>query len=712
MTPDNGVVEDYSQIYEFAHTRVATLTAFRTPLIEPNRFQPDPLILKNPSSDQNAYGWWNPEKALLPPSYGTFQEISDNGNTWSGPDDHSSSFAVTHDTSRVYVTIIVKDDDFTGCPGGQVWAADGVQIGLSTADNIGLKEDGLPKKQSLINFCMTGYGSNETEKVTQFEKNVPDDAKQDFGWSFHDMGNHMHRYVFHFGPSMFDMTGSKFPADFQFGLAIAVWDDGQGWSGLNYRSLLYCPGWGGIDSKCPQYNALVSLSPRSPPSYMHAESCKSKPCSSSMTYRQIPPMKVWDRSDIGNPTAIPKWGLRQHLSGGWHSKQEEKFYNSDVNAAYYVNYDSEVMHFSIMTRDLEHYGSPSIWAGDGVQLAWNTQLESALTDCTSEISAPDVLMNVAIVPSSNGTLEMRWSMEKSSGLNLISFQDKASFSRSEDNVTYYHFEFSPSDFGKTVFSPGDIIPFGWIVNDNAEGGDPVLSWHNQNAWAGMGHYSIIGGKKACALSMLSLEPHGEDVEKLFSPPDYPIKVSYIKTYESLMKEDRHKNNSWLNFTFVHPNNGTFQTGSMSVFIDFDQNVTTSSHLTGINADQCGVFTGGRRDEEIESCWKGHTDLLWYYYPDKGLDAELKASNTGLLCEAMFKGLTEEEKQNVDPNNHGVCFSEPSKIDLEIPVANLKSFHFALKVTHKPKTVRITRYADEAQIEASFTRPFPWDYEIA
>ena len=56
------------------------------------------------------------------------------------------------------------------------------------------------------------------------------------------------------------------------------------------------------------------------------------------------------------------------------------------------------------------------------------------------------------------------------------------------------------------------------------------------------------------------------------------------------------------------------------------------------------------------------------------------------------------------------FGKKTQIDLTLPVKDMASFHFLLKVTHKPKSILVSKIEDENAV--AFTRPFPWNIAVA
>ena len=730
MTPDNGLVTDWSTVYADATVPHAPITAYRVVTPTPNRFQPDAPLLHNPVFEMNAYGWWTKENSAFPRPRGTYQQLQNNLNLWNGPSDLSATYQVTHDTEKVYVTAQVQDDVHLWAEPGNALSQDNLMLGLATVDNRPLDADGKPQKQMLINLGISNAG-NATHPVYakefMFEKNV-DEAQRvgvDFTWS-RDETNKITTYVVHLPARLFGITDGKFPENFQFGLAAMNndFDDSNGWEGsvgLNVDALLYCPGtWTAdmLDSKCPQYTSLVTLSPHTPPTYMHAFHCSNKPCDMAMGMASTPPMKTWKNPHQDDPSKLPTWTTRNHLSNGWFAReQHESFFMSDANSNYRVAWSTDEMRLTLMTHDGFHKATPGQpWAGDGIQMSWSTTMDNVLTECVSNIQKPDVLMNVNIVPDANGTLTLGWFRERDSGLDLTPFMNAATFERKEDR-TYYHFKFSPADFGKTLFSAGDTLPFAYIVVDGNDDPDKQEeSWTNQIAWSGVGQYTIVGGKKACASGFLTLDPGTADERaSIFRAPEYLLKTTFIETTEPAVTPAELQASSWLNVSLSHPNLATdasskFGKVLMTFTIDAGEAVDTAAHLTGRNLAQCGTldYPSIGLQIPVDECWYGHNNLVWNKGYTKGLTG-FTTTGTNFICAAMFEGLTEEEKQNVDPDNVDVCFTKKTQIDLTVPATDLGNFHFLLKVTHKPKSITISKIEDENGVQ--FARAFPWSIAI-
>lgn len=718
---------DFGRLRTTHGTPPKSLTAYRVPegLNRLNRYQPKPPMHMNPPSGMNVYGWWNPEKQTYPEHVGYYQELNHGASTYTGPDDHSVSFTMAHDLKTFFLSVYVTDDFHSGSDAGTAWNGDGVQFAVSTAENIGLGEDGKPLKQMLFS-CAQQFVGNAThrEAVTRmtYEKNVPTSVQSSDSLGCTDIVRneeyHLTTYIVQISAQVFELD--RFTEDFSFGLAFGVWDSdtspsvGVGWSGLNYNSILYCASWGGIDSKCPQYNALVTLSGHTPPSYMHGYDCSANPfvCDSIMTYTPIPPMEIFKGSTLWGDAPVGEFGKRQYLRDGWHGREGEAFFDADTNAAYYVTYTEDHLVLSLMTHDLHHYGHPQWpWNGDGVQMSWDMSVEDVSVDCTQP-KRPAVLANVNIVPNITAdgnvsNLMLNWAIE-STPVDLEDFKTSATFDR-VGNQTYYTFTFKPAHFGKLAFTPGDVLPFSFIITDNAETEVTVTSWHNQNSWAGMGTYSIIGGKRHCANSFISLDPSGESYSALFMPPKYPAELEVVHTSNPAITPSSLQDSTWLNMTLSHPNATGTGFGKVLLRMTPDFQVENASHLIGLDKSGCGeINVPGFGTFPQHPCWFGKDKLLYDYGYPQGL--QLSTSGTSFICEAMFEGLTEAEKLNVNPDDVDVCFTKNTKLDIVLPATGLTEFHVAFKLDKAPKNVRIHSIEDEFGVE--FERKFPWDITLS
>jgi hypothetical protein len=427
---------------------------------------------------------------------GTVVYFEEAGGTWTGPQDHTSSFSIAWTTNALYLGVVVLDD-YHEHADGQAWNGDALQILFANRQR--------DLVTHLYNYALSGIeGALGSVMI--------DDEQGPGGTSaaiVRDVETRRTYYEVKFPASSLGLA--RFEPGLQFGLGLCV-NDGdadspgqKGWSGWGVHALVF--------GKSPERSGLVTLVPAKAEPVLEFSA---KPAGFITVDGRL---DDWEsQAFIGPvPFEIPKTGggtvvLFEALSGDWTGPED---HTSVLSFAW----EKDALYIGVaVTDDYHENAAKSAWEGDALQVAFANAARNTMTH----------LYDYGLGGIEGDLRDLVVLNEQGPG------GTEAAITRNGVQ-TIYEIKIPPSALDLTEFTEGEQFGIGLCIND----GD--LHAPGQSGWSGWGVHAIVFGKSPERTGLVTLVDHTSkpQLSIALSPPNVLIRFTGI-----LQESDKHSGGVW------------------------------------------------------------------------------------------------------------------------------------------------------------------------
>jgi len=393
-------------------------------------------------------------------------------SVWTGPEDHSTAWAITWDEANLYIGMVVTDDYHQNSNSG--WNGDSLQIAFATGERTGAPSH-------LYNYGLGGTDEALGEIVINEEKG-PGGAQAAI---VRNTAAKKTIYEFRFPASSLEVA--KFEAGMKIGVGLCA-NDGdletpgqKGWSGWGVHSIVH--------GKTGAQTGLVTLAPgdppvtKAPPLEFNAEPANYITADGNMA--------DWVGKEFRGPVPfeIPKTGggklVYFETLSGTSSVATDSVWDGaqDQTTRFSFAWDANNFYVGVIVTDDYHQNSNSGWNGDALQLLFANSARDTVTH----------LYNFGLDGTDGALGNVVINNEKGPGGEIAGIVRNAA-----RKTTTYEIKFPASALGLSKFEAKMKIGIGLCVNDGDE------QTPGQKGWSGWGVHSIVHGKSADRAGLVTL----------------------------------------------------------------------------------------------------------------------------------------------------------------------------------------------------------------
>ena len=404
---------------------------------------------------------------------------------WSGPDDHSTAFAIAWDTDNLYIGVLVTDD-YHEHAAAAAWNGDALQLLFA--------DDARAAVTHLYNYALGGIEGALTDVIINDERGPGGTTPVIVRTGSNTV------YEIKIPASALNLT--NFQAGMKIGLGLCVNDGDEatpgqkGWSGWGVHSIVH--------GKTASEAGLVTLAggPLTAPALeFNAEPVNLITVDGNLA--------DWPGKEFRGPVPfeIPKTGggtvvLFETLSGAttiaptsiWDGPE-------DHTTMFSIAWETNALYIGLVVSDDYHeHAAGAAWNGDAVQVLFANAARDTITQ----------LYNYALGGTEDALADVIINNEQGpGGTDAKIVRDK------NKKKTYYELKFPAASLGLQKFEAGMKIGVGLCVND----GD--LDTPGQKGWSGFGVHSIVHGKSPERAGLVTLVPAKAQSGLTFSAPPAP-----------------------------------------------------------------------------------------------------------------------------------------------------------------------------------------------